>query len=56
MTIMKLYIKRILILFILLSSLKSNAQDPHFSQFYSNPMYLNHAITGTRKAKGDQFN
>ena len=47
MTIMKLYIKRILILFILLSSLKSNAQDPHFSQFYSNPMYLNPAITGT---------
>lgn len=25
----------------------SNGQDPHFSQFYANPMYLNPAFTGT---------
>jgi type IX secretion system PorP/SprF family membrane protein len=29
-----------------LSSLKVSAQDPHFTQFYSNPIYLNPAFTG----------
>ena len=31
----------------LLSSLDSKAQDPQFSQFYSNPLYLNPAFAGT---------
>ncbi len=37
-----------LILIILLFCVKSNAQDPHFSQFYANPMYLNPAYTGAQ--------
>jgi len=31
----------------LFSSLVSKAQDPQFSQFYSNPLYLNPALAGT---------
>ena len=31
----------------LISSLESKAQDPQFSQFFSNPLYLNPALAGT---------
>lgn len=31
----------------LFQSIASNAQDPQFSQFYSNPLYLNPAFAGT---------
>jgi len=44
---MKNIIKIYLILLCTLLTFKTNAQDPHFSQFYANPMYLNPAITGT---------
>ena len=43
---MKSFIQLFLTLFLLLFSMKSIAQDPHFSQFYANPMYLNPAYTG----------
>jgi len=43
---MNSYVRLFLTLFFVLSSLKSFAQDPHFSQFYANPMYLNPAYTG----------
>ncbi len=41
--------KRILILVIALASvcLGVQAQDPHFSQFYANPLYTNPALAGT---------
>lgn len=32
---------------LLLCAVESNAQDPHFSQFYANPIYLNPAFAGT---------
>jgi type IX secretion system PorP/SprF family membrane protein len=39
--------KRILLLFLLtLFSLKGWSQDPQFSQFYANPLYLNPALAG----------
>ena len=44
---MKNIIKIYLFLLCTLFTFKTNAQDPHFSQFYANPMYLNPAITGT---------
>lgn len=31
----------------LFAALVSQAQDPHFSQFYANPLYLNPALTGS---------
>lgn len=34
------------ILLVALSILKANAQDPHFSQFYMTPLYLNPGLTG----------
>jgi len=37
----------LLILGIMLLSEKSQAQDPHFSQFYANPLYLNPALAGS---------
>ena len=49
----------ILILMIGLSLLASNeakAQDPHFSQFYANPLYLNPALAGTHGCPRLNFN
>ena len=34
---------------VLLSEIKIFAQDPIFTQFYSNPVYLNPAFTGSNK-------
>ncbi|MBQ1780319.1 MAG: type IX secretion system membrane protein PorP/SprF [Bacteroidales bacterium] len=36
-----------LLLLALVSGTKVSAQDPHFSQFYANPLYLNPAFAGT---------
>ncbi len=36
-----------LLLFVLMTGSVSYAQDPHFSQFYANPLYLNPAFAGT---------
>jgi len=36
-----------LVFFVLLISIQLKAQDPHFSQFYANPMYLNPGLAGT---------
>jgi len=44
--IMNSFIRLFLTFFLVLSSMKSLAQDPHFSQFYANPMYLNPSYTG----------
>ncbi len=41
----KVYIITLMILFI---SLGMKAQDPHFSQFYANPLYLNPAFAGAK--------
>ena len=30
-----------------LGTMVAMAQDPHFSQFYANPLYLNPALTGS---------
>ena len=39
--------KKVLQLFVLtLVVLRASAQDPHFSQFYMAPMYLNPAMVG----------
>ena len=37
----------IALIFFLSSALKVKGQDPEFSQFYANPLYLNPAFTGT---------
>lgn len=37
----------IAILIILVSGKEAQAQDPHFSQFYANPLYLNPAFSGS---------
>ena len=44
--VMKLLAKLLLSLFFVLISVECVAQDPHFSQFHANPMYLNPAYTG----------
>lgn len=38
--------KYLLITLIALGAVSANAQDPHFSQFYMTPLYLNPALTG----------
>lgn len=44
---MKIFVESFLIFFILLfCSIRVQAQDPHFSQFHANPMYLNPSYTG----------
>jgi type IX secretion system PorP/SprF family membrane protein len=43
----KLISKIILTLIALISGMSSNAQDPHFSQYYANPLYLNPAMAGS---------
>ena len=44
-------IKRLIYCFFLILSIISGtmlkAQDPHFSQYYANPLYLNPAFAGT---------
>lgn len=37
-----------LLLTLILASPEANAQDPHFSQYYANPLYLNPAMAGTQ--------
>ena len=39
-----------------LSVLKVQAQDPQFSQFYANPLYLNPALAGTGECSRISFN
>lgn len=39
--------KFFLIVFVLLSGVSVYPQDPHFSQYYANPLYLNPAFAGT---------
>lgn len=46
-------LKGIFTLILLLFFIAVNAQDPHFSQFYANPLYLNPAFAGT--ANGPRF-
>ena len=41
--------------FLLLSE-KSLAQDPHFTQFYANPLYLNPAFAGSHRCPRIVFN
>ncbi len=41
-------VTKIILIFIVLSE-NIYAQDPEFSQFYSNPLYLNPALTGTNE-------
>lgn len=36
----------IILFFLVLFSMKGFTQDPHFSQFYANPLYLNPALAG----------
>lgn len=38
----------ILFIFISITAIGLKAQDPHFSQFYANPIYLNPAFAGTK--------
>src|SRR3989337_2005993 len=42
--------------FLFLFSEKSSAQDPHFTQFYANPLYLNPAFAGSHKCPRIIFN
>ena len=46
----------ILTLFTGLLSFQSMAQDPHFSQFYANPLYLNPAFAGVDKCPKVRIN
>lgn len=51
--------KRIIILLAVvlgISTLRVNAQDPMFSQFYANPLYLNPAMAGTNVCPRFAFN
>lgn len=43
---MKRFLSSSLVLFLFTLSMSSQAQDPHFSQFYANPLYLNPALAG----------
>jgi len=42
-------IKRLLLGLLLFAGLNANAQDPQFTQFYANPMYLNPAFAGSAR-------
>ncbi len=44
----KLFTHIIIILIILFFGFDISAQDPHFSQFYTSPLYLNPALTGMK--------
>ena len=39
--------KKLLIALFLLTGINAKSQDPHFSQFYANPLYLNPAFAGS---------
>lgn len=39
--------KKLYLLFFILASISGRAQDPEFTQFYANPIYLNPAMAGT---------
>ncbi|MBK9190925.1 MAG: type IX secretion system membrane protein PorP/SprF [Crocinitomicaceae bacterium] len=39
--------KKLIYLFAILISFQSHGQDPEFTQFYANPIYLNPALAGT---------
>ncbi len=43
----KLLTGLLLVVIMTSTGIKANAQDPSFSQFYANPLYLNPAFTGT---------
>ena len=45
--------KKLFILGLIVLSFSASAQDPEFTQFYANPLYLNPAFAGT--AKGARF-
>ncbi len=44
---MGLFLRFFLFIFLLGFSFQAQAQDPHFSQFYANPMYLNPSYAGS---------
>lgn len=46
---MKIYIRIITILLLTIYSININAQEPTFTQFYANPIYLNPAFAGSNK-------
>jgi type IX secretion system PorP/SprF family membrane protein len=43
------YLKGITIVLAFCASFSLHAQDPHFSQYYANPLYLNPAFAGVKK-------
>ena len=45
----RVYIRQILFAFLFIGGLKAFAQDPEFSQFYANRLYLNPALAGTER-------
>src|SRR5438105_4751991 len=42
-------LKRLLLVFLLLNTFQALAQDPEFTQFYANPLYLNPAFAGSAR-------
>ena len=42
-------IKRILMMILVLNAFSALAQDPEFTQFYANPLYLNPAFAGSSR-------
>ena len=48
--------KRVVVLLVVLSSFSGWSQDPEFTQFYANPIYLNPAMAGTHGCPRLNFN
>lgn len=42
-------LKRVLLFFLILTAVAADAQDPQFTQFYANPLYLNPAFAGSAR-------
>ena len=42
-------LKRVLLCLMIAVSLVADAQDPQFTQFYANPLYLNPAFAGSSR-------
>ena len=42
-------LKRVLFFFLILTAVAADAQDPQFTQFYANPLYLNPAFAGSAR-------
>jgi type IX secretion system PorP/SprF family membrane protein len=42
-------LKRVLLFFLILTTVAADAQDPQFTQFYANPLYLNPAFAGSAR-------